>query len=79
LPKERAGTRNVYIYPEKQTAVERLSARIVAAICPYLDETVDDDRFESLSLEVKAVGRKFIREFKDENLKIDSKIKKEQP
>ena len=66
MPKERAGTRNVYIYPEKQTPVERLTARIVSAIGPYIDDDIDDDSFDDLSLEIRAIGRRYIREQRGE-------------
>jgi hypothetical protein len=66
MPKERAGTRNVYIYPEKQTPIERLTARVVSAIGPYIDEDIEDDKFDELSLEIKAIGRRYIREVKQE-------------
>ena len=62
----RAGTRNVYVYPEKQTSIERLSARIASAIGPYIDEDIDDEKFEDLSLEIKAIGRRFIKENREE-------------
>lgn len=75
MPKERAGTRNVFIYPEKQTAVERLSARIVKTCGPYLDADIDDDSFDELSLELKTVGRRFIRELKDDNSISDTRLK----
>lgn len=66
MPKERAGTRNVYVYPEKQTPVERLAARVASAIGPYINDEIDDDDFDTLSLEIKAIGRRYIKEQKEE-------------
>ncbi|MCK4825627.1 hypothetical protein KA005_58300 [bacterium] len=62
MGEERAGTRNIFVYPEKQTPVDRLTARVVSAVCPYLNEEINDDTFDDLSLELKAIGRRFVKE-----------------
>ena len=63
---ERAGTRNIFVYPEKQTPVERLAARVASAIGPYINPDIDDEAFEELSLEIKAIGRRYIKEQREE-------------
>lgn len=66
MGESRGGTRNLFVYPEKQTPVERLSARIASAVGPYIDDNIDDDSFENLSLEIKSIGRRFIKELRIE-------------
>lgn len=66
--KSREGIRNVFIYPEKQTPVERLAARVTRAVTPYVNEDTSDDDFDEMSLEIKKVGRVFLQEVKQEGL-----------
>jgi len=76
---ERKGTRNVYVYPEKQTPVERLTARVVSAIGPYVGEDIDDDSFDELALDIKSISRRFLKEVKEElgNTVVSSSVKVE--